>query len=381
MVYSPVQIDFSKSSEPVCHNVANGKIDYVEDFLTFCQRHRSLSENTIYSYRWDLGQWFKWLRDRDLEATEIKIKEIDDFIISLTESGRGGRTINRKMSCLKMFYSYLCRIEAIRESPMKFMKNSKEPKRLPRYLSKGEQEALLRAADNGDHPHGKSGQWLRNRDRLMVILLLDCGLRISELCNIRKRDILLEEGILRIVGKGNREREVVLSNRAIALIKECFSTEKPLTIGQAAQILNVHRDTLREWDRNKNFSPERNEGNQRMYTKYDLREISHRKNRQPCEIKIDESDGLDYLFRIQGNGEHLGTRHAFRILKSMGKRAGIENLHPHLLRHSFASNLRRKGGDLLLIKEALGHTSVSSTEIYAHIGNEGYKEKLRSLIN
>ena len=80
-------------------------------------------------------------------------------------------------------------------------------------------------------------------------------------------------------------------------------------------------------------------------------------------------------------GEHLGSRHAFRIIREIGKKAGIKDLYPHMLRHTHATNLRRKGADLLLIKEALGHASVMTTEIYAHLGNEEYKTKLRQLIN
>jgi integrase/recombinase XerD len=376
MEHSSVLIvgDINKSSEPV-HG------DYVEGFLTFCECQRGLSENTVYSYRWDLGQFIKWLKDRDLEVTEIKPKDIDEFIICLRKTGRGSKTVNRKLSSLRMFYEWLCRIEAVKESPMKFLKNAKEPKRLPRYLSQEQQEALLRAANNGDHPHGRTGQWLRDRDRLMVVLLLDCGLRISELCNIRKRDILLDEETIRIVGKGNRERVAYLSDRAIQLIRECFETEKPLTVSRAARVLGVCAGTLRNWDHEGKLSPERNQGRQRVYTKYDLKEIQRKKNCHVPEIKSDETDGLDYLFRIQGDGDHLGSRHAFRILREIGKRAGIQDLFPHCLRHSFASNLLRNGADLLVIQRALGHVSVSTTQIYAHLGEREYKEKLRELIN
>ena len=89
---------------------------------------------------------------------------------------------------------------------------------------------------------------------------------------------------------------------------------------------------------------------------------------------------IEFLFRNLA-GAMLGTRHAFRIIQRIGRGAGIKDLHPHTLRHSYATSLRRKGADLLLIKEALGHASVMTTEIYAHLGNEEYKTKLRELIN
>ena len=131
---------------------------------------------------------------------------------------------------------------------------------------------------------------------------------------MRREDINLEDGTLRVLGKGQKERIVVLSDRLIEAIRERFN------------------------------------------------------------------NGSDLLFFNQWR-KQLDTRHGFRIVQEIGERAGIENLHPHLLRHSFATNLRRKGADLLLIKEALGHASVSTTEIYAHLGEQEYKERLRELIN
>ena len=151
----------------------------------------------------------------------------------------------------------------------------------------------------------------------MVLLLLDCGLRISELCGIRRDDIDLEAGTIRIIGKGDKERRAILSDRCIALLREALKTK--------------------------------------------LR-------------------GSDFLL-VNSHTNCLGTRHAFRLVQDLGKRVGILNLHPHTLRHTYATNLRRRGGDLLLIKEALGHSSVSSTEIYAHLDEKEYGSKLREFIN
>jgi site-specific recombinase XerD len=287
---------------------------YVEEFLDFCQYQRSLAENTIRSYQWDLKQYFEWLESQHLELFSVKIAHVDRFIINLRKLGISIKSVNRKLYCLRAFYRWLQRIEVIQRNPLDLMQHIREPKCLPKYLTENQQEALIQASNNAFHPKLKWSAQQRQRDHLMVLLLLDCGLRVSELCRLRKEDINLEDGIARILGKGGKEREVVLSDRCLESLRGSFQSETDFILF-----------------------------NQQM--------------------------------------EPLNSRSAFRMLKQIGKSAGILNVHPHLLRHTFASNLRRRGGDLLLIKEALGHSSVSTTEIYAHLGSQEYKEKLRDLIN
>ncbi len=288
-------------------------MDYLKEFLEFCEYQRSLSKNTVRSYEWDLKQFLKHLKDRSLDITGVKIRDVDSFIISLRKEGRSVKTVNRKVVCLRSFFEWLRRVEVVKENPLDFVKSLKQPKTLPRYLTEDQQKVLLEASKNTHHPN-KNGPYMKDRDYLLVVFLLDCGLRIGEVCAIQKGDINLEDGTLRVLGKGQKERMVILSDRLIEAIRERFI------------------------------------------------------------------NGSDFLFFNQWR-KHLDTRHAFRIVQEIGERAGIENLHPHLLRHTYATNLRRKGADLLLIKEALGHASVSTTEIYAHLGEKEYKEKLRELIN
>jgi len=288
-------------------------MDYLEEFIDFCQFQRSLSKNTIRSYEWDLKQFFKHLKDRNLDITEVKIRDIDSFLISLRKEGRSPQTVNRKIACLRSFFEWCRRVEIVKGNPVEFIKSLKQPKTLPKYLTEAQQQALLEASKNTNHPN-KNGPYMKDRDYLLVVFLLDCGLRIGEACAIRREDINLEDGTLRVLGKGQKERIVILSDRLIKAVKEHFN------------------------------------------------------------------NGSDLLFFNQWR-KQLDTRHAFRIVQVIGERAGIENLHPHLCRHTYATNLRRKGADLLLIKEALGHASVSTTEIYAHLGEQEYKEKLKALIN
>ena len=287
-------------------------MDYLTEFLDFCQYQRSLAENTIRSYRWDLKQYFNWLEGQHLELVSVKIMDVDRFIISLRKLGKGIKTVNRKLYCLRAFYRWLQRIEVIQKNPLDLMQHIREPKCLPKYLTESQQEALIQASSNGYHPNKWSDQQ-KQRDRLMVFLLLDCGLRVSEICRLKKEDINLEDGVARIFGKGSKEREVVLSDRCIEALKGTFQSE------------------------------------------------------------------TDFILFNQQK-EPLNSRSVFRFLKQIGKNAGL-NVYPHLLRHSFASNLRRRGADLLIIRDALGHSSVSTTQIYASLGAGEYKEKMRELIN
>ena len=288
-------------------------MNYLEEFLDFCLYQRSLAENTIRSYRWDLKQYFNWLEGQHLELISVKIVDVDRFIISLRKLGKGIKTVNRKLYCLRAFYRWLQRIEVIQKNPLDLMQHIREPKCLPKYLTMIQQEALIQASINGFHPKLKWASQQRQRDRLMVLLLLDLGLRVSEVCRLKKEDINLEDGVARIYGKGRKEREVVLSDRCLEALRGSFQSETDFILF-----------------------------NQQM--------------------------------------EPLNSRSVFRMLKQIGKTAGL-NVHPHLLRHSFATNLRRKGADLLIIRDALGHSSVSTTELYSHISGQEYQSKMKELIN
>ena len=211
-------------------------------------------------------------------------------------------TVNRKVVVLRSFYEWLRRVEVVKENPLDFVKSLKQPKTLPKYLTEEQQKALLQASNDGSHHHpNKWGHWLKNRDRLMILLLLDTGLRISELCAIKKTDIDLEEGSIRIFGKGAKERFVILSDRCISAIRECLKN----------------------------------------------------------------GNGSDEILFFNQQKRHL-TKHAPCLPARAGNRRkgrDQESFGPHWLRHSFATNLRRKGADLLLIKETMG------TCVSLHHGN------------
>jgi site-specific recombinase XerD len=348
---------------------------YQEQFLDFIQYQRGLSTNTQRGYTFDLCQYLQWLSSRGIDPTLVKVRDIDSFLIWLRkEKGVSIQTVNRKMYCLKSFYRWLQRIEAIEKNPLDLFQNTRQPKLLPRYLTEEQQKALLDASQNGNHRNQRD-YWLSERDYLMILLFLDTGLRVSELCTLEVRNLNLSEGTLRVIGKGSKEREVVLSDRLIKAIREYLDMvsrielnhtvgpglpSRGLNLGMVAKEMGIsHHSALgavfgrseKRLEQLRSFVDERV---------------------RPLPIK--------YLFFNQ-QGKPMNTRHIFRLVQEIGSRAKIPDLYPHMLRHTYATNLRRKGGDLLLIKESLGHSSVSTTEIYAHIGDGEYRQKLRELVN
>jgi len=337
-------------------------MDYLVDFLDFCKYQRGLADNTIDSYRWEVSQYLDWIKGRGLRLNMVKVKDIDSFLISLRKEGENSiQTVNHKMYCLKTFYRWLHRVEVVKTNPLEVFQNSRTAKPLPRYLTQAEQEALLLASQNWDGTKHRD-TWQRKREYLMTLFFLDTGLRVSELVNIKMDDLNRSEGILRVMGKGSKEREVILSDRLLKAIQDYLVIFDKVVIenrivppGLSARGFGLKK-IMRQ-----------------------LNTVSVSKNQKFIDENV-KSLPIKYLFFTQG-GDSMDPRHVFRIVQEIGERAGIKNLHPQILRHSYASNLRMKGGDLLLIKEALGHASVMTTEIYAHINDGQYREKLRSLIN
>jgi site-specific recombinase XerD len=347
-------------------------MDYITDFLDYLKYYWGLSENTLKSYGWDLKIFSKWANERELRPQDAKIKDIDSFLIWTRKNGVSIRTANRKAYCLKSFFRWLLRNEIIDKNPLEFFRNIKSPKPLPRYLTNEEQEKLLKAArqGNGEAP------WIRRRNHLMILLLLDSGLRINELCTLEMENVNLSEGILRVLGKGSKEREVILSDRVSRAIRPFLKSLERIKFngdgvgpGLASRGITLQKLALQLGISRENAEKSVEGGNKRR-----LKEI-----RAFVREKI-EPLPISFLF-FNKNGKTLCQRHAFRIIKEIGQKAGIDGLHPHLLRHSFASNLRQRGADLLLMGDALGHSSVSTTQIYAHIGNDERRQELKRLVN
>jgi integrase/recombinase XerD len=347
-------------------------MDYKDNFLRYCLQRRSFSENTVRGYEFDLRQYFEWLEKNERQITSISVRDLDAYVIWLKEKGFAATSVNRRISCIKAFYRWLLRMEVVNKNPLEAFDCLKQPKILPRYLSKDEQERLIEAARKGNG----EVKWVRDRNYLMTLLLLDSGLRIGELCGLEMKNLNLKDGILRVFGKGSKEREVILSDRVLQAMKAFLKNVEKVefTGNHVGPGLASRGFKLETVAKALGFSHQKAWGAVRGKGRPTLQKIQTfiRERVQPLPIRI--------LF-FNKNGKALGTRHAFRIIKELGEKAGVQGLFPHALRHTFATNLRERGADLLLTKEALGHASVITTQIYAHIGNEKRMQELKRLIN
>jgi site-specific recombinase XerD len=349
--------------------------EYIDQFIDFCEYSKGLSVNTIRAYKLNLQQYLSWLEGKDLSPTGVKVGDIDAFIISIRKKNNSSSsTINQKIYCLKSFYRWLQRNDLIQKNPMDLVDNMKQAKRLPVYLTEGQQTSLLQASGVFRKLGNTRDAWLRQRDELLVLTFLDTGLRVSELVDIEVKNLDLKQGVLKVIGKGDKEREVILSDRLVKAIAEYLRAIKNeanfngFLPGRGSSLSKLAKATETSYQSAYCAVRKGASGSER------LRQI-----KSFLDEKV-KPEPVKFLFFGQG-GCPMATRHIFRLVRDIGKKAGIKNLHPHTLRHSFASNLRRKKADLLIIKEALGHASVSTTQIYAHLGSEDYRQELRSLIN
>ena len=357
-------------------------MNFLQDFLDFTQYVRGRANNTIQGYRFDLREFLTWIQGRGLEPQNVTSTIVDTFFIYLRkEKGNSPASVNRKLYCLKNFYKFLLRNDVIQKDPLQYCDRLKEPSKLPHYLTPTEQSALIQVAQNGNGAE-RICYYSRERTYLLILLLLDCGLRIQEACSLKVQDINLEDGTLRINGKGEKQRMGILSDRLLSAIKEYLTkvTEidlerkvrpgipaRGLKLAQIAKESGIPYGTVVEIAIAGRHKLDRNldGGRKREFQSF----INEKVKPLP----------LQYLLFNRGGGP-LNTRQAFRIVREIGRRAGIE-IHPHLLRHSFAVNLRRKGADTMLLKEALGHASILTTQIYCGFTDGEFKDRMRQLVN
>jgi integrase/recombinase XerD len=281
----------------------------IDKFLDAIWMERGLSANTLGAYRADLVSLRRWLADRDVSLIFAARSDLLAFIAWRTEQGAKPRSTARQLSSFRRFYRFLLRENTIQEDPTIKIDMPRIGRSLPQSLTEGEVEALLGAPDVSDP--------LGHRDRTMLEVLYATGLRVSELINLKQSEINLNQGVLRIVGKGDRERLIPLGDEAQTWIREFIA-------GPRTEIL-LERQT-------------------------------------------------DYLFPTR-RGERM-TRQAFwHIIKRYSKIAEISSkMSPHTLRHAFATHLLNNGADLRVVQMLLGHSDLSTTQIYTHVARTRMKE-------
>lgn len=283
---------------------------WVEEFLAFCRIESGLSANTIEAYRRDLAKLAYYCRIRHIPALPGR-EGIGQYLDWLRQSGLSPRSMARQLSALRGFCRFLLREGRIRRDPTAAVHSPRQWRSLPKYLNVTEIERLLEAPD-ASKPTGL-------RDRAMIQLLYASGLRVSELCQLQLSDLNRELGVVRVVGKGNKERLVPVGRPALEAL---------------AAYLSLGRAGL----------------------------LKGRSSR--------------YLF-VTARGGPL-TRQAFwKLLVGYGRRAGLSSpLSPHTVRHSFATHLLEGGADLRSVQLMLGHADISATQIYTHVMRSRLRQTL-----
>jgi len=278
-------------------------------FLDAVWMERGLSSNTLAAYRADLVALHRWLCERKLSLAQAGRAELMDFIAARVQAGARPRSTARQLSSFRRFFRYLVREGGVREDPTAQIAMPKIGRSLPRSLSEAEVESLLAAPAVADP--------LGYRDRTMLEVLYATGLRVSELVSLKLGQINMNQGVTRVLGKGNRERLIPLGEEAVRWLRA---------------FINGARN----------------------------------------DILLDRS--TDYLFPTR-RGDRM-TRQAFwHIIKRYARKAGVDReLSPHTLRHAFATHLLNHGADLRVVQMLLGHSDLSTTQIYTHVARERMKE-------
>lgn len=281
-------------------------------YVQYLCLERSYSKNTLDAYRRDLQKLLVFYADNHIDYRTVTLEQLDQFAGQLREEGIQARSVARILSGVRSFYRFLTLEKEVDQDPTELLESPQIGKHLPEVLSVEEIDSIISVIDVSK-PEGI-------RDRAIIEVLYGCGLRISELCNLRISQLYLEDKYIRVKGKGSKERLVPIEGVAI--------------------------DRVREW----------------LVT------------RMGCKVKPSEED---YVFVSLTRGSRLSRISLFVYIKDYAERAGIKkNISPHTFRHSFATHLLEGGANLRAIQMMLGHEDISTTEIYMHID----KSKLRTEI-
>jgi integrase/recombinase XerD len=282
------------------------------DFLAYLELERGLSRNTLSAYRSDLLQLGEFLERRGLAPADADHGELAAFLGEL-EGTVAPSTLARKIACMRSFYRYLRREEAIAHDPTAELRGPPKPQRLPRVLSR-EQVARLLGQPTGTDP-------LALRDRALLELMYACGLRASEAIGLELSDVDLEEGMLRARGKGSKERIVPVGRQALTALEVYCARGRPRLLSAGAS----------------------RAGSARLF--------------------------------LNSRGGQLTRQGLYKIVQGHARGAGLEQrMSPHTLRHSFATHLLAGGCDLRSLQEMLGHADLATTQVYTHLSAERLKD-------
>ena len=296
--------------------------DLVRRFMRYLKLDRNYSVNTQEAYSHDLGYFMQFLHEHGLSPLEVKLEDLEQFAASLHEYNIGARTQSRILFGVRSFYRYLTLDGFLEVDPTELLESPILPKHLPTYLSTEEVDRLEDSIDletNEGQRNRAIIETLFSRNRAIIETLFSCGLRVSELTNLKLSDLNLDEHFIRVIGKGDKERLVPISDRAIHELQLWFEDRK--------------------------------------------------------EMKIKPGEE-DYVF-LNRRGHHLTRVMILIMIKRQALAAGIKKtISPHTLRHSFATAMLKGGADLRVIQVLLGHANIGTTEIYTHLDDESLRKEI-----
>ena len=276
----------------------------IEDYLRYSQIERGLSENTITAYRQDLYEFLDFIKKEGMTSWPTKAVDIDAFLARQRDLDKATSSISRMISSLRKFYQWLARQDIQKINPMLEIDPPKKEHRLPVALTEEEVTTLLKQPD--------VDKKLGLRDRALLETMYATGIRVSELINLKLKNLHEDLKLVKVLGKGSKERLIPISEVALSWIKR--------------------------------------------YEK---------KVRDPLLLQKNKSS--EFIF-LNNRGEALTRQAVWQIIKRYCKMAGIEkDVTPHTLRHTFATHLLENGADLRVVQEILGHSDISTTQIYTNL--------------
>lgn len=282
----------------------------IQSFINYLKFQKRYSQHTVISYQTDLDSFFSFLQQQygNMELADIKTVYIRSWLAGLKQQGLEAKSINRKISTLKSFFKYLLRQQLIKASPMVAIISLKTNKRLPQFVNEKDMQVLLQHVEFPDTWDGRTG-------KLIIELLYNTGIRQAELIGLKEMHVSKNNSTVKVLGKGNKERIIPVSNQLMDCIQEYLTAKK----------------------------------------------------------KYKEVD-TEYLLLLK-NGKKLYPRYVYNVVnRYLNLITTIDKKSPHVLRHTFATHLMDGGADLNAVKELLGHSSLAATQIYTHNTIEKLKD-------
>lgn len=285
--------------------------EIVKNYMRYLKLERNFSVHTLAAYRHDLKYLLDYVKQNNMSVLEVRLPDLQHFSASVHDAGVGARTQARILSGIRSFYRFLVLDGFLKDDPTELLESPQVGLHLPEYLTVEEVDQLENAID--------LSKWEGQRNKAIIEVLFSCGLRVSELVNLKLSDLYEEEKFVRVLGKGCKERLVPISSKAL--------------------------DELHYWYMDRNL----------------------------MKIKPGEED---YVF-LNRRGAHLTRTMILIMIKQYAIAAGItKTISPHTLRHSFATALLKGGADLRVIQAMLGHEDIGTTEVYTHLEDSDLRKAI-----